>query len=116
MLDTAAYPVARQLALAKGAEALSGPHGAGFIHASFLAPEGSNNLLAFFASPGARVATLSPPYTYPLGDVGAILAALGVDFEVVVGPDEPTEEDFCAFWNDYRIDPVAFAWWLRDWA
>ena len=81
-----------------------------------LAPEGSNNLLAFFASPGARVATLSPPYTYPLGDVGAILAALGVDFEVVVGPDEPTEEDFCAFWNDYRIDPVAFARWLRDWA
>ena len=62
------------------------------------------------------MATLSPPYTYPLGDVGAILAALGVDFEVVVGPDEPTEEDFCAFWNDYRIDPVAFARWLSDWA
>jgi capsular polysaccharide biosynthesis protein len=81
-----------------------------------LAPEGSNNLLAFFASAGARVATLNPPYTYPLGDVGAILAALGVDFEVLVGPDEPTEEEFCGFWNDYRIDEARFAAWLRDWA
>ena len=81
-----------------------------------LAPEGSNNLLSFFASEGARVATLNPPYTYPLGDVGAILAELGVDFEVVVGPDEPTEEDFCAFWNDYRIDEATFSAWLRDWA
>jgi hypothetical protein len=81
-----------------------------------LAPEGSNNLLAFFARPGTKVATLSPPYTYPLGDVASILAALDVDFEVLVGPDEPTQEDFCPFWNDYRIDPVAFAEWLRDWA
>jgi capsular polysaccharide biosynthesis protein len=38
VLDMAAHPVAGQLALASGAEALSGPHGAGFIHASFLAP------------------------------------------------------------------------------
>jgi len=81
-----------------------------------LAPEGSNNLLAFFARPGTRVATLSPPYTFPLVDVGAVLAALGVDFEVVVGPDEPTEEGFCAFWNDYRIDEARFAAWLDDWA
>lgn len=80
-----------------------------------LAPEGSNNLLSFFASAGARVATFNPPYTYPLGDVAAILAALGVGFEVLVGPDEPTEEDFCAFWNDYRIEPGAFEAWLRDW-
>lgn len=80
-----------------------------------LAPEGSNNLLSFFASEGARVATLNPPDTYPLGDVGAILAELGVDFEVVVGPDEPTEEEFCAFWNDYRIDEASFTAWLRDW-
>jgi hypothetical protein len=80
-----------------------------------LAPEGSNNLLAFFARPGAKVATLSPPYTYPLGDVASILSALEVDFEVLVGPDEPTEEDFCPFWNDYRIEPAAFEAWLRDW-
>jgi capsular polysaccharide biosynthesis protein len=38
VLDMAAFPVARQLALASGAEALSGPHGAGFIHATFLPP------------------------------------------------------------------------------
>ena len=80
-----------------------------------LAPEGSNNLLSFFASAGARVATLNPGYTYPLGDVAAILAALGVAFEVVVGPDEPTEEEFCGFWNDYRIEPASFEAWLRDW-
>ena len=47
--------------------------------------------------------------------MGAILAELGVDFEVVVGPDEPTEDGFCAFWNDYRIPPADFAAWLRDW-
>lgn len=85
-------------------------------HATHLiAPEGSNNLLAFFASGGARVATLSPPYTYPLGDVGAILAALGIDYEVVVGPDVAPEEPFCAFWHDYSIDPAAFARWLDAW-
>jgi capsular polysaccharide biosynthesis protein len=38
VLDMAAHPVAMQLALGKQAEALSGPHGAGFIHASFLPP------------------------------------------------------------------------------
>ena len=38
VLDMAAHPVATQLALAKGAEAISGPHGAGFIHAAFLPP------------------------------------------------------------------------------
>lgn len=96
------YPLVEQVRLAAHATHL-------------LAPEGSNNLLSFFASPGTKVATLSPPYTYPLGDVGTILAALGVDFEVVVGPDEPTEEDFCPFWNDYRIPPAAFSDWLRDW-
>lgn len=96
------YPLVEQIRLAAHATHL-------------LAPEGSNNLLAFLASPGTKVATLSPPYTYPLGGVGAILAELGVDFEVVVGPDEPTEDGFCAFWNDYRIPPADFAAWLRDW-
>jgi capsular polysaccharide biosynthesis protein len=38
VLDMAALPVAGQLALARGAEAISGPHGAGFIHAAFLPP------------------------------------------------------------------------------
>lgn len=38
VLDMAAHPVAHQLALARQAEAISGPHGAGFIHASFLPP------------------------------------------------------------------------------
>ena len=38
VLDMAAFPVRDQLALARGAEALSGPHGAGFIHATFLPP------------------------------------------------------------------------------
>ena len=38
VLDMAAHPVATQLALARGAEALSGPHGAGFIHAMFQHP------------------------------------------------------------------------------
>lgn len=38
VLDMAAHPVAGQLALAHGAEAISGPHGAGFIHAMFLRP------------------------------------------------------------------------------
>ena len=38
VLDMAARPVAEQLALAHGAEALSGPHGAGFIHALFMQP------------------------------------------------------------------------------
>lgn len=38
VLDMAVYPVAEQLALSSGAEAISGPHGAGFIHAAFLPP------------------------------------------------------------------------------
>jgi capsular polysaccharide biosynthesis protein len=38
VLDMAARPVAEQLSLAHGAEALSGPHGAGFIHALFMRP------------------------------------------------------------------------------
>lgn len=38
VLDMAALPVAGQLALAHGAQALSGPHGAGFIHAMFMRP------------------------------------------------------------------------------
>jgi hypothetical protein len=80
-----------------------------------LAPEGSNGLLAFFANPGARVGILSPPYTYPLTDVSAILHALGIDVTVQVGPDLPTAEDFCPFWNDYRIDPDGFARWLGNW-
>lgn len=41
VLDMAALPVAGQLALASGAEALSGPHGAGFIHAAFMPPRSS---------------------------------------------------------------------------
>jgi capsular polysaccharide biosynthesis protein len=41
VLDMAAHPVAEQLALAQGAEALSGPHGAGFIHAAFMRPRSS---------------------------------------------------------------------------
>ena len=97
------YPLLEQMRLAAHATHL-------------LAPEGSNNLLGFYASAGSRVATLSPPYTYPLGDVAAILAARGVDFEVLVGPDEPTAEDFCPFWNDYRIDEASFARWLANWA
>ena len=41
VLDMAAYPVARQLSLAHGAQAISGPHGAGFIHAAFMRPRSS---------------------------------------------------------------------------
>lgn len=54
ILDMAAHPVATQLALAKGAEAISGPHGAGFIHAAFLPPR-SNVIECFsplFINPG----------------------------------------------------------------
>lgn len=87
-------------------------HNARFI----VAPEGSNALLAWFARAGAKACFLSPPYTLPLVDVNAILAELGVDLTVVTGPDLPTAEDFCPFWNDYRIDAEAFAAFLGQWA
>jgi hypothetical protein len=80
-----------------------------------VAPEGSNALLAWFARPGARLLLLSPPYTLPLVDVNAILAALGVDATVLTGPDEPTQTDFSAYWNDYRIGAERFAAVLDAW-
>lgn len=81
-----------------------------------VAPEGSQALLAWFARPGARACLLSPPYALPLVDVNAILADLDIALTVLTGPDEPTEEDFCGFWNDYRIDPAGFAAFLDGWA
>lgn len=41
VIDIAAFPVAEQISISRHAEVLSGPHGAGFIHAMFMAPESS---------------------------------------------------------------------------
>lgn len=41
VVDIAAFPLAEQIAISRDAEVLSGPHGAGFIHAMFMAPESS---------------------------------------------------------------------------
>lgn len=85
-------------------------------HAKWIvAPEGSNGLLAFFARAGARVCALSPRYTYPLGDVSAILAASGVRMQIFLGEDVPSAEDFCPFWNDYNLDEAAFRSYLDRW-
>ncbi len=39
VVDIAELPVAAQIAMSRDAEALGGPHGAGFIHSMFMAPE-----------------------------------------------------------------------------
>ena len=82
---------------------------------AIIAPEGSNALLAWFARAGCKVCILSPPYTLPLVDVNAILAELDVDLSVFTGPDFPTEEDFCPYWNDYEIDAAEFSRFLSHW-
>ena len=95
-------PLVEQVRLVRGARRL-------------VAPEGSNALLAWFARPGARVAMLSPTYTLPLLDVNGILRELDVDLTVVTGPDTPTEEEFCPYWNDYTIDAADFGRFLDGW-
>lgn len=81
-----------------------------------IAPEGSNGLLSWFAQPGCKVCLLSPPYTLPLVDLNAIVLELGIDLTVLTGPDLPTaSEDYCGFWNDYRIAPDAFSGFLDGW-
>lgn len=79
-----------------------------------IAPDGSNSLVAFFANPGTRVCTLSPPYAYPLADIGSILASLGISMTVLIGPDLPEEDRFGDFWNDYSIDPGLFSSYLDE--
>jgi capsular polysaccharide biosynthesis protein len=79
-----------------------------------VAPEGSNNLLALFATPGTRLCTLNPPYTHPLTDVNALLAQRGVMMQVFTGPAHPTDE-FCPFWWDYEIDAAALTDFTRNW-
>lgn len=39
VMDIAGFSVAEQIAISRDAEVLSGPHGAGFIHSMFMAPE-----------------------------------------------------------------------------
>jgi hypothetical protein len=78
-----------------------------------VAPDGSNGLLAYFVSPGARVCFLNSPHTLPLVELSGILAALGAEFSIITGPmvsetDEP-------FWNDYTIDEAAFSNFLDRW-
>lgn len=80
-----------------------------------MAPEGSNGLLSWFASPGCRVCILSPPYTLPLVDISAVLDELGVEMTVVTGPDRPDPDNFCPYWNDYRIDESGLARFLDQW-
>lgn len=83
---------------------------AGFI----IAPEGSNALLSWFARAGTRVCLLSPPYTLPLVEFNAILAERGIDLTVLTGPDElAATDEFCGFWNDYRIDPSVLRGFLQ---
>jgi capsular polysaccharide biosynthesis protein len=79
-----------------------------------IAPDGSNGLLSFFASPGSKVCFLNNPHTMPLGEINGLLAALGAEFTVFTGPDfgEPKDEPY---WNDYRIDETKFASFLDDW-
>jgi capsular polysaccharide biosynthesis protein len=79
-----------------------------------VAPEGSNNLLALFATAGTRLCTLNPPYTHPLTDLNGLLSHRGVEMQVFTGEAHPTEE-FSPFWWDYTIDPVAFAAHLDRW-
>lgn len=84
-------------------------------HARHLvAPEGSNSFLAFFAAPGARLCTLSPPNTYPLADVNAPLMELGVELTIFTGPVVSCIEGE-EFWADYRIDAAEFGRFLDGW-
>jgi hypothetical protein len=84
-------------------------------HARYiLGPEGSGTYLAFLADPGARMCVLSPPCTLGLVDIGAILAAVGVDFTVVTGP-EVANDEFSPFWYHYTIEPRGFAEFLDHW-
>ncbi len=80
-----------------------------------MAPEGSNGLLSYFARPGCRVCVLSPPYTLPLVDISAVLDELGIDMTVITGPERPDPDNFCPYWNDYRIDESALAGFLDQW-
>lgn len=81
-----------------------------------IAPEGSNGLLSWFAKPGCKVCLLSPPYTLPLVDLNAILLELGIELTVLTGPDlPPATDDYCGFWNDYRIAPDGFSLFLDNW-
>ena len=79
-----------------------------------VAPDGSNGLLAYFVSPGAKVCFLNSPHTLPLVELNGLLSALGAEFTIVTGPmtGEPTDEPF---WNDYSIDPERFCAFLDDW-
>lgn len=80
-----------------------------------MAPEGSNGLLSWFAKPGCRVCILSPPYTLPLVDISAVLDELGIELTVVTGPDRPDPDNFCPYWNDYRIDESGLSRFLDQW-
>ncbi len=72
-----------------------------------IAPEGSNALLSWFAGAGTRVCLLSPPYTLPLVEFNAILGERGIGLDVITGPDvDAGSDEFCGFWNDYRIKPA----------
>lgn len=79
-----------------------------------VAPDGSNGLLAYFVSAGARVCFLNSPHTLPLVELNGLLQALEADFTIVTGPVVGEELDE-PFWNDYRIDEKRFEAFLDDW-
>lgn len=84
-------------------------------HARYIiAPDGSNGLVSYFASAGAKVCFLNHAHTMPLAELDGILGALGVEFTALTGPifGEPKDEPF---WNDYLIDGKKFAAFLDQW-
>jgi hypothetical protein len=84
-------------------------------HARYIvAPDGSNGLLAYFASQGAQACFLNSPHTLPLVELNGLLGAVGVGFTIVTGPISGAEQEE-PFWNDYKIDQGVFSAFLDDW-
>jgi capsular polysaccharide biosynthesis protein len=79
-----------------------------------IAPDGSNGLLSYFASPSAKVCFLNHTHTLPLAEINGLLEALGIEFTIFTGPTfgEPKQEPY---WNDYLIDENRFADFLDQW-
>jgi hypothetical protein len=44
-----------------------------------------------------------------------VLDELGIEMTVIVGPDRPVPDNFCEYWNDYRIDEPGLAGFLDQW-
>ena len=85
-------------------------HGASHI----IAPDGSNGLLSYFASSGAKVCFLNNSNTKPLVELRGLLDAVGAEFTIVTGAEKGVRQEE-PFWNDYEIDGGRFETFLQQW-